>query len=322
MPAPRSSAGLSPSLDALETAVTRRTRSLFADDVAERRGGLIEAIAGRRILVVGGGGSIGAVTVRLAADLRPAALHVVDQNENYLAELVRDLRGSPQGIDPRVEFRMLPVDYGSPIMRRFLSDAPPYDAVLNFAAMKHVRSEKDVYSTLQMFDTNIIKHVRFKTWLAEHGHGARYFAVSTDKAANPSSLMGASKRLMEDVAFGVPTPPVGIATSARFANVAFSNGSLLQGFRHRLARGQPLAAPRDTRRYFVSHAEAGELCLLAAFAAPTGHIVFPRMDPETELQPLDEIARRFLAAHGVAIVEAALANFRHRGTARTLDERL
>ena len=145
--------GSSPSLDALETAVTRRTRSLFADDVAERRGGLIEAIAGRRILVVGGGGSIGAVTVRLAADLRPAALHVVDQNENYLAELVRDLRGSPQGIDPRVEFRMLPVDYGSPIMRRFLSDAPPYDAVLNFAAMKHVRSEKE-----RVFDVADVRH--------------------------------------------------------------------------------------------------------------------------------------------------------------------
>lgn len=289
---------LAPSSDVLEKTVTRRPRSLFAADIVEQRQHLAEAVGGRRVLVVGGGGSIGAVTTRLLADLRPAALHVVDQSENYLAELVRDLRGRPEGLDPAIDFRAFPIDYGSAVMRRVLVDAAPYDAVLNFAALKHVRSEKDVYSVLQMLDTNIVKHLRFKTWLAENGHDARYFAVSTDKAANPISLMGASKRLMEDLVFGVGAESSRAVTSARFANVAFSNGSLLQSFRHRLERMQPLAAPRDTRRYFVSHQEAGELCLLATFAAPTRHVVFPRMDPVAELQTLEDIARRFLAAHG------------------------
>lgn len=284
--------------DALDEVVTRRPVSLFHDDIEEQRGRLEEGVRSRRILVVGGGGSIGGITTRLIADLEPRALHVVDQSENYLAELVRDLRGRPSGLAPSIDFRTIPIDYGSPIMERLLADAEPYDAVLNFAALKHVRSEKDLYSVLQMLDTNIVKHIRFKNWLARGGHGARYFAVSTDKAANPTSLMGASKRLMEDLVFNIAADQSHSVTSARFANVAFSNGSLLQGFIHRLERAQPLAAPRETKRYFVSHREAGELCMLATFAAPSRHVVFPKMDPRTELQTLESIASKFLAAHG------------------------
>lgn len=280
----------------LDALVTRRQSSIFSADTKARAASLAAAIAGRRVLVVGGAGSIGSMTTRLLADHRPAALHVVDQSENYLAELVRDLRGRPEGLPEAVEFRALPVDYGSPVMQRLLAEAPAYDVVLNFAALKHVRSEKDVYSLLQMLDTNIVKHVRFKEWLAQGGHGARYFAVSTDKAANPTSLMGASKRLMEDLVFGVAAGRS--TTSARFANVAFSNGSLLQGFEHRLERLQPLAVPRDTKRYFVSHQEAGELCLLAACAVPDGHVAVPNLDPRTELQTLELIAVRVLEAHG------------------------
>jgi nucleoside-diphosphate-sugar epimerase len=273
----------------LTSVVIGRTASLFARDVAESRDAISAKIRGRRVLVVGGAGSIGAATVELLLDYLPSALHVADHNENSLAELVRALRGRPAGI-PDFDFRALPLDYGGPVMARLLRDAPPYDAVLNFAALKHVRSEKDIYSVLQMFDTNVVRHVRFKRWLADHRHGAAYFAVSTDKAANPVSLMGASKRLMEDLVFDAAVADYQSSTSARFANVAFSNGSLLQGFGHRLAKRQPLAVPRDTRRYFISHGEAAELCLLAACRIPNNHVAVPRTDTKFQLQLLEDVA--------------------------------
>ena len=273
----------------LTSIVTGRTKSLFAGDLEVSSEPVLAKIRDRRILVIGGGGSIGAATVRIILDYLPSALHVVDHNENYLAELVRELRGRSAGI-PDIDFRALPLDYGGPVMERFLADSPPYDVVLNFAALKHVRSEKDIYSALQMFDTNIVRHIRFKRWLTEHRHGATYFAVSTDKAANPVSLMGASKRLMEDLIFDVAAASSQSTTSARFANVAFSNGSLLQGFGYRLAKRQPLAVPRDTRRYFISHQEAGELCLLATCRIPDGHIAVPRVDATLQLQFLEDIA--------------------------------
>ena len=273
----------------LTAIVTGRTNSLFASDLEACSEPVLAKVHDRRILVIGGGGSIGAATVRIILDYQPSALHIVDHSENYLAELVRELRGRSAGI-PNIEFRALPLDYGGPIMERFLADSPPYDVVLNFAALKHVRSEKDIYSVLQMFDTNVVRHLRFKRWLADHRHGATYFAVSTDKAANPVSLMGASKRLMEDLIFDIAAASSQSTTSARFANVAFSNGSLLQGFGYRLAKRQPLAVPRDTRRYFISHQEAGELCLLATCRVPDGHIAVPRVDATLQLQLLEDIA--------------------------------
>jgi nucleoside-diphosphate-sugar epimerase len=273
----------------LTAIVTGRTNSLFASDLETSSDRVLAKVRDRRILVIGGGGSIGAATVRIILEYRPSALHIVDHNENYLAELVRELRGRSAGI-PDIDFRALPLDYGGPVMERFLADSPPYDVVLNFAALKHVRSEKDIYSVLQMFDTNVVRHIRFKRWLAEHRHGATYFAVSTDKAANPVSLMGASKRLMEDLIFDIAAASCQSTTSARFANVAFSNGSLLQGFGYRLAKRQPLAVPRDTRRYFISHQEAGELCLLATCRIPDGHIAVPRVDATLQLQLLEDIA--------------------------------
>src|ERR1700676_585140 len=273
----------------LTSIVTGRTDSLFAGDLEASSDRVFAKVRDHRILVIGGGGSIGAATVRLILDYLPSALHVVDHNENSLAELVREIRGRAGGI-PDIDFRALPLDYGGPVMERLLTDSPPYDVVLNFAALKHVRSEKDIYSVLQMFDTNVVRHLRFKRWLAEHRHGATYFAVSTDKAANPVSLMGASKRLMEDLIFDVAAARCQSTTSARFANVAFSNGSLLQGFGYRLAKRQPLAVPRDTRRYFISHQEAGELCLLATCRIPDKHIAVPRVDATLQLQLLEDIA--------------------------------
>jgi FlaA1/EpsC-like NDP-sugar epimerase len=184
-------------------------------------------------------------------------------------------------------------------MERLLSDSKHYDFVLNFAAIKHVRSEKDIYSLLQMIDTNLVKHARFKRWLKAFGHADSYFSVSTDKAANPTSLMGATKRLMEDLIFDVDPIEGQRVTSARFANVAFSNGSLLHGWLQRLTHRQPLAVPRATRRYFVSHREAGQLCILAAFQGPHGHILFPRLDPQNELKLLEDIAGRVIEAYGL-----------------------
>lgn len=287
-----------PTAAELDQIVVRRPVSLLAADFAAKTTEVTRRICGKRILIVGGGGSIGSMTTRLTLDFDPACVHVVDQSENYLAELVRDLRNSRD--EPiTTDLRMLPLDYGSPVMERLLAESAPYDIVLNFAALKHVRSEKDVYSLLQMLDTNIVRHARFKGWLQAYGHGETYFAVSTDKAANPSSLMGASKRLMEDLVFESFVAQAKSTTSARFANVAFSNGSLLQSFLQRLERRQPLAVPRETRRYFVSQREAGELCILAAFATPDQHIAFPRMDPQAELQDLQSIAERVLARFGL-----------------------
>jgi len=304
---------------ALGALVTRRAQSQFAADIAARQVDLHAAIAGKRVLVVGGGGTIGSATTALLTDLEPSCLHVIDQSENYLAELVRELRGRPRGLAVS-DFHTLPIDYGSAVMGRFLAEAKPYELVLNFAALKHVRSEKDVYSLLQMLDTNIVKHVRFKRWLAEFGHAQRYFAVSTDKAANPTSLMGASKRLMEDVAFDVASSGR-MVTSARFANVAFSNGSLLQGFLARLEKSQPLAVPRDTRRYFVSQQESGEICLIAALLGQPGRVFFPLLDSRTELQMLDSVAERVLHRagyraeifHDEAQARAAVSELSRRG---------
>ena len=279
--------------------VTRRKQSFFWSDLNAYSADITAKLSGRRVLVIGGGGSIGSATTRLLVDYAPSVVHVIDQNENYLVELVRYLRGRPLGLT-NVDFRTLPIDYGSPIMERFLREAErPYEIVLNFAALKHVRSEKDIYSVLQMLDTNLVRHARFKHWLSKYGHGQVYFAVSTDKAANPTSVMGASKRLMEDLTFGLYTAQAQSTTSARFANVSFSNGSLLDGFLRRLASRQPLAAPRDTRRYFISQIEAGELCLIAALLAPNKHVAFPNLNPSEELQSLESIAVRVLEHFGL-----------------------
>jgi len=284
----------------LHTIATGRAGSLFADDMQLAEASLAEAVTGRRVLAIGGAGSIGSSTVFELAGRRPKALHVIDQNENDLAELVRRLRARPQSWSVE-DFRTLPLDYGSPAMGLFLASEPTYDLVLNFAALKHVRSEKDPFSTLQIFETNLVKQARFMGWLAKTGFAGRFFTVSTDKAANPSSMMGATKRVMEHVIFNssVAVRLGGSRNSARFANVAFSNGSLLQSFENRMARSEPLAVPRDTRRYFVSLAESGEICAIAATFAPDGVIVVPKLDPSAHLVLLQDIAERFLHRHGL-----------------------
>ncbi len=287
-------------IDTLSRVATGRSEGRFLKDVHSVTNILHERLAGCRVLAIGAAGSIGAATVRELASYRPAALHVVDQNENTLVELVRDLRS---GVIPLevADFRTLPLDCGAPVMGNFMRAAGPYDCVLNFAALKHVRSEKDVYSLAQLLDTNLLKQARLLQLMAELGYRGRYFCVSTDKAANPVNLMGASKRLMEHLIFCRALNP-GLrmeVTSARFANVAFSSGSLLAGFLLRMEKRQPLAVPRNTRRYFVSLREAGQICLLAAIAGPADHIVVPRLDAGTDLKDLESVAAGVLHACGL-----------------------
>jgi len=283
----------------LDAAVIGRQGSRFAGDMAARKADLRHAIADSRVLVVGACGSIGTTTVDALLEFQPQETVLVDSNENGLAEMMRDLRARDRAPAP-MRVQAVPTDYGGPIMRRLLAGAKPFDLVLNFAAMKHVRSEKDLPSLLQIFETNVVKHRRFLNWLAEGGHAARrYFAVSTDKAANPTSLMGASKRAMEELIFAGPWN-FGAVSAARFANVAFSNGSVLASLVQRLALRQPLAVPKATKRYFVSIAEAGHICLLAAALGPHRHVVYPKLDPTVELRLLEDVARAVLAVYGLA----------------------
>ena len=285
-------------LEELSTLATGRTAPLFAPDLERRTEDIRDHLAGKRVLVIGGAGSIGAATIRAMATFQPRTAHVVDTDENGLAELVRDLRSGRDTPLP-ADFRLLPLDFGSSIMRRFLAEQAPYDYVLNFAAIKHVRSEKDLYCLLQMLATNVLKPARLLRWLAERGGTTSYFCVSTDKAANPTSLMGASKRLMEHAAFSgeAATGFAARVASARFANVAFSNGSLLQSFLQRLEKRQALAAPIETRRYFISLTEAGQICLLAALCAPSRHLLVPRLDAATDLHDLESVAVAVLRQH-------------------------
>ncbi|WP_422371749.1 polysaccharide biosynthesis protein [Hoeflea sp.] len=278
---------------------TSREESMFKGDLDARSQDVSSAVEGKRILAIGAAGSIGSSTIRTIAGFAPRAIHVIDQNENALAELVRQLRSAPEPF--RVEdFQLLPLDYGSALTRAFIAENGPYDLVLNFAAIKHVRSEKDPFSILQMLDTNLVKQARFLAMLTDLTPKSGYFSVSTDKAANPSSFMGATKRAMEHVLFSEATASgfEGRITSARFANVAFSNGSLLQSFENRMARGEPIAAPQGIRRYFVSLEESGHICTLASLFLDRSRIGVPDLDPESHLVPLTDVAEGFITARG------------------------
>lgn len=284
--------------NALAEIATGRASGLFAEDYRARSAEFAAALNGARVLLIGGAGTIGGSVARLLVGFNTSALHIVDANENTLVELTRDLRASGIRMGS-ADLRWLPLDFGSPIMERFLLAEDPYDYVLNFAAIKHVRSEKDVYSVLRMLETNVVKQHELLTWLGERNPDTAYFSVSTDKAANPVNLMGASKRLMEYVMFADRADRLRLTSSARFANVAFSDGSLLHGWTQRIAKNQPLAVPRETRRFFVSIEEAGELCMLAAFCQPDRRILIPRLSAEVDLRSLEEVAHAYLSRLGL-----------------------
>lgn len=279
-------------LDALARAVTGRETSVFDPALAQLSDQVFQAYHRSRILVTGGAGFIGGQTLRLLLALEPAKVVVADTWENGLAELVRDLRAEG-AIGERTAFEPRLVDVTGPLLERVVRDDGPFDTVLAFAAAKHVRTERDAVSALHMLNVNVNGTYRALSAAVATNPDCRLFMVSTDKAADPSSLMGASKRVMEEFVMGAfPT-----ATTTRFANVAFSSGSLLESWLIRLGRGQVLPAPADTTRYFVRPVEAGQLCMLAS-VAPPGSIVVPG-DGVVDAVELTVALERMLGAMGL-----------------------
>lgn len=270
-----------------------RERRLFADDLERLEPELAERIRSASFLVLGGAGSIGQAVVKELFRRQPRRLHVVDISENNLVELVRDLRSSYGYIEG--DFQTLALDCGEIEFARFLESAESYDYVLNLAALKHVRSERDALTLMRMIRTNVLTTESTLHQAAATGC-RRYFAVSSDKAANPANAMGATKRVMELCLVRASRSLE--TTSARFANVAFSDGSLLHGFGRRLAKRQPLAAPEDVRRYFITAAEAAVLCLVACLEGRSRECLFPKLGDDLEALSFRLVAERFLANRG------------------------
>ena len=268
---------------------TGRDTCLFDQDIDAAADALHQGVSAARFLVIGGAGSIGQAVTREIFKRNPRALHVVDISENNMVELVRDIRSTLGYIDG--DFRTFAIDCASASFAALMDWAGGYDYVLNLSALKHVRSEKDPFTLMRMVEVNILNTL--STLAAARNHGARkYFCVSTDKAANPVNMMGASKRIMEMFLMRESeTLPV---STARFANVAFSDGSLLHGFNQRFMKRQPISAPRDVRRYFVTPQESGELCLMSCLLGENRDIFFPKLREDLHLITFAEIAERFI----------------------------
>ena len=275
-----------------------RDSELFEDDIKKFGKELDEIVKNSKFLVIGGAGSIGSAVVKEIFKRNPKKLHVVDISENNLVELVRDIRSSLGYIDG--EFRTFALDIGSEIYDRFIENDGKYDYVLNLSALKHVRSEKDPYTLMRMIDVNIFNTDKTISQSIDKGV-KKYFCVSTDKAANPVNMMGASKRIME---FFLMRRSLEIPIStARFANVAFSDGSLLYGFNRRIEKRQPISAPKDIRRYFVIPKESGELCLMSAIFGDNRDIFFPKLSEKLHLITFAEIAVKYLNEIGYEAYE-------------------
>ena len=280
--------------------VTKRPVSMFYNDIQKNKEILIEKIKDKSVLVIGGAGSIGSSFIKAILPFEPATLVVVDINENGLAELTRDLR-STKGLYVPEDYIPYPMDFAAPVFEKMFCARSGFDIVANFSAHKHVRSEKDIYSVEALIQNNVLHAKKLLDLLAKYPP-EEYFCVSTDKAANPVNIMGASKRIMEDVIFSYSDKfPV---KTARFANVAFSNGSLPAGFLARIAKLQPLSAPSDVRRYFVSPEESGQICMLACMLGNNREIFFPKLG-EAQMMPFDAIATKLLQAHGYEVLLCA-----------------
>jgi len=270
-----------------------RDSALFSFDMNYRENRLAAVIPEMSFLVIGGAGSIGQAVTREIFKRGPKKLHVVDISENNMVELVRDVR-STVGYG-RGEFKTFAIDCGSVEFDALMMNQGPYDYVFNLSALKHVRSEKDPFTLMRMIMVNVSNTV--KTLRLAKGFGAKkYFCVSTDKAANPVNMMGASKRIME--MFLMRESLTQNISMARFANVAFSDGSLLHGFNQRFTKKQPFSAPNDVRRYFVTPQESGELCLLSGLFGGNRDIFFPKLSEKLHLISFSEIAVRYLRERG------------------------
>ena len=273
--------------------ITYRKESFFKKDLEANSAKLTAEISGKSVLVIGGGGTIGSSFIRELLRFNPGSLYVVDLSENYLTELTRDIRSKHGMVVPDI-YKTYPISFADPVFDKILADTGPFDIVANFAAHKHVRSEKDHYSVTALLENNVVKAERLLSKLANNPP-KHFFCVSTDKAANPVNIMGASKKIMEEVIMSYSRQfPI---TTARFANVAFSNGSLLAGYLERLMKGQPLSCPSDIRRFFVSPQESGQICLLACILGNTGEIFFPKLE-ETQMVNFKDITIDFLKTMG------------------------
>ncbi|MCX5847794.1 MAG: polysaccharide biosynthesis protein [Deltaproteobacteria bacterium] len=275
--------------------ILKRFESMFAEDIHNHRSRIAACVRGARVMVIGAAGSIGSAFVRQLVPYQPAALHLVDISENNLVEVVRDLRSSLIALPE--DFKTFAVAMGALEFDRLLDSERDYDYIVNFSALKHVRSERDPFSLMRMVHTNVVAVKALLDRLVGTST-QKHFSVSSDKAANPANIMGATKIFMERILLSrshlVPF------STARFANVAFSDGSLLHGFLQRLAKKQPFAAPFDVKRYFISHEEAGELCLLSCFLGENREVYFPKLSEYEDLLTFSDIAVLVLEAHGFA----------------------
>jgi FlaA1/EpsC-like NDP-sugar epimerase len=278
----------------IKTYVTKRQKSLLHADFEKYSNELNQRINGKTVMVIGGAGTIGSYFIKAMLKFNIAKLVVVDINENGLTELVRDLRSSGDYNIP-ADFITYPVNFGDRVFEKIFRENGPFQIVANFAAHKHVRSEKDIFSIEAMIENNVLRARRLLDLLLE-SPPEHFFCVSTDKAANPVNIMGASKKLMEELimAYADRLP----IKTARFANVAFSNGSLPLGFLDRLNKNQPWSCPLGIRRFFVSPEESGELCLMACIMGESGDIFYPKLDEERDMIPFDQIAIDLLKVLG------------------------
>ncbi|WP_339889377.1 UDP-N-acetylglucosamine 4,6-dehydratase [uncultured Flavobacterium sp.] len=266
-----------------------REKELFTQDFIKHEDNLTEIVSSSRFLVIGGAGSIGQAVTKEIFKRNPRKLHVVDISENNMVELVRDIRSSFGYISG--DFGTFALDIGSVEYDAFIKSDGEYDYVLNLSALKHVRSEKDPFTLMRLIDVNIFNTEKTMQQSIEKGV-KKYFCVSTDKAANPVNMMGASKRIMEMFLMR-KSKELKIST-ARFANVAFSDGSLLHGFNQRIVKKQPIVAPNDIRRYFVTPKESGELCLISCLLGDNRDIFFPKLDENLNLISFADIAVKYL----------------------------
>lgn len=271
---------------------------MFAADIEANKDRLESEIKGKKVCVVGGAGSIGSNFIKALLPFKPKSVVVIDLNENALAELVRDVRSTKDLYVPD-EFRCYTLNFADPIFERIFLEEKGFDIVANFSAHKHVRSEKDRYSVQALIENNDIKAKKLMDMLKVYPP-KHFFCVSTDKAANPVNIMGASKRIMEDLVMAYNQYYK--VTSARFANVAFSNGSLPDGWLHRLQKKQPLAAPCDVKRYFVSPEESGQICMLACILGKGGEVFFPKLG-ENQMLTFSSICDDFVKSEGFTKIE-------------------